>query len=213
MYAFMNFIQFIFTKTFLKQLAMAVVVVVILVFLTMFWLKFTTHHDQRIEVPNLAKLTLDKVEDKLDAWDLRLEILDSANYNPAFPKFSVIEQIPAPGKFVKENRKIYIILNPSGYRKVEIPELVGKTQRQVEPFLRALGFEIGSISYRPHISDMVLEMRHKGERLEAGTTLEITSVIDLIVGDAKDSYREESESIDSLDIEKEILIKTDEFNE
>lgn len=209
----MNFIQFIFTKTFLKQLAMAIVLLVVLVFLMMYWLKFTTNHNQRIEVPNLAKLTLDKVEDKLDALDLRLEILDSANYNPTFPKFSVIEQIPAPGKFVKESRKIYIILNPSGYRKVEIPELVGKTQRQVEPFLRALGFEIGTISYRPHISDMVLEMRYKGEKLEAGTTLEITSVIDLIVGDAKDRYREEGESLDSLDIEEEMLIKTDEFND
>ncbi|PKP24443.1 MAG: serine/threonine protein kinase [Bacteroidetes bacterium HGW-Bacteroidetes-2] len=209
----MNFIQFLFTKTFLKQLALAMVVIVVFVFLIMFWLKFTTNHDQQIEVPNLAKLTLDKVEDKLNALDLRLEILDSANYNPAFPKFSVIEQIPAPGKFVKENRKIYIILNPSGYRKIEIPELIGKTQRQVEPFLRALGFEIGTISYRPHISDNVLEMRYKGEKLEAGTTLEITSVIDLIVGDAKDTYREEGESIDSLDIKEDILINTDEFND
>ncbi len=209
----MSFFQFLFTKTFLKQLAIAIVVVVVCVFLVLFWLKFTTNHDQRIEVPDLTRLSLDKVEEKLDELDLRIEILDSANFNPAFPKYSVIEQIPAPGKFVKENRKIYLILNPSGYRVVEIPALVGRTQRQVEPFLRALGFEIGTVSYRSHIApDEVLEMRHKGKKIEPGTELQITSVIDLIVGDGKDRYREEGESLDSLNIEEEILIDADEFN-
>jgi hypothetical protein len=46
-----------------------------------------------------------------------------------------------------------------------------------------MGFKIGKISYRPHISDNVLEMRYKGEKLEVGTPLQKTSVIDLIVGD------------------------------
>ena len=47
-----------------------------------------------------------------------MEIQDSANYNPDYPKFSVIEQDPLAGNQVKENRKIYLTLNPSGYRKV-----------------------------------------------------------------------------------------------
>ena len=179
----MTFFQFIFTKAFLKQLLLAFVAIFVLGFLILWWLRITTNHNEKIEVPNLAKMSLDKVEDKLDEMDLRYEILDSANYNPDFPKYSVIEQIPKPGKFVKENRKLYLTLNPSGYRKIEVPDVLGRTRRQAEPTLLAMGFQIGKISYRPHISDNVLEMRNKGEKLNPGTPLQKTSVIDLIVGD------------------------------
>lgn len=179
----MTFFQFVFTKTFLKQLLMAFVALIALAFLVLWWLRISTHHNEKITVPNLAKMSLDKVEEKLDEMDLRYEILDSANYNPDFPRYSVIEQIPKPGKFVKEDRKLYLNLNPSGYRKVEVPNVLGRTRRQAEPTLLAMGFEIGKISYRPHISDNVLEMRYKGEKLDPGTPLQKTSVIDLIVGD------------------------------
>jgi len=179
----MTFFQFVFSKAFLKQLLLAIVAILVLAFLILWWLRFSTNHNEKIEVPNLAKMSLDKVEETLDEMDLRYEILDSANYNPDYPKYSVIEQIPKPGKFVKEDRKLYLTLNPSGYRKIEVPDVLGRTRRQAEPTLLAMGFEIGKISYRPHISDNVLEMRYKGEKLDPGTPLQKTSIIDLIVGD------------------------------
>ena len=179
----MTFFQFVFSKAFLKQLLLAIVALLVLAFLILWWLRISTNHNETIEVPNLAKLSLDKVEETLDEMDLRYEILDSANYNPDYPKYSVIEQIPKPGKFVKEDRKLYLTLNPSGYRKIDVPDVLGRTRRQAEPTLLAMGFKIGKISYRPHISDNVLEMRYKGEKLEVGTPLQKTSVIDLIVGD------------------------------
>lgn len=179
----MSFFRFIFTKTFLKQLLLAVGVLIGLAFLVLWWLRISTNHNEKIEVPDLSTLSLDKVEQILDEMDLRYAILDSANYNPDYPRFSVIEQIPKPGKFVKENRKLYLTLNPSGYRKVEVPDVLGKTKRQAEPTLLAMGFAIGNISYRPHISDNVLEMRFNGEELKPGTTIQKTSVIDLIIGD------------------------------
>jgi len=61
--------------------------------------------------------------------------------------------------------------------------VVGKTGRQAEPTLLAMGFKIGKVSTRPHISDQVLEMRYNGEKLVPGTEIPKTSVIDLIVGD------------------------------
>lgn len=179
----MTFIKYLFTKAFLKQLLFAVLALIVLSFLALWWLRSTTNHNQKIEVPNLAKLSLDIVEDRLDELDLRYEILDSANYNPDYPRYSVIEQIPKTGQFVKENRKIYLTLNPADYRKIKVPEVLGKTGRQARPTLLAMGFEIGKISKRPHISDHVLEMRYKGEKLTPGMEIPKTSVIDLIVGD------------------------------
>ncbi len=193
----MTFFQFVFSKAFLKQLLFAIVALLVLAFLILWWLRISTNHNEKIEVPNLAKMSLDKVEEKLDEMDLRYEILDSANYNPDFPKFSVIEQIPKPGKFVKEDRKLYLTLNPSGYRKIEVPDVLGRTRRQVEPTLLAMGFKIGKISYRPHISDNVLEMRYKGDKLDPGTPLQKTSVIDLIVGDESQSRIQREDSLDT----------------
>ncbi|TQI69963.1 PASTA domain-containing protein [Gramella sp. Hel_I_59] len=192
-------------------MVLAGIVLVVLAILAMQWLDYSTNQDQRIEVPDLAKMNLDIVEDRLDELNLDFEILDSANFNPDFPRYSVIEQAPAPGKFVKEDRKIYLTLNPSGYRKVEIPEnLIRKTRRQVEPTLRSLGFEIGDVSYKPDIAeDAVLEIRHKGKLVEAGEKLMKTSVLDLVLGDGSGRYRELED--DSLDVQQETESEVDEF--
>ena len=207
----MGLFRFIFSKTFLIQLVLAVIVIVVISFLTMQWLDYSTNQDQRIEVPDLAKMNLDKVEDRLDELDLDFEILDSANFNPDYPRYSVIDQVPAPGKFVKEDRKIYLTLNPSGYRKIQVPlNLIRKTRRQVEPTLRSLGFKIGEISYKPDIAeDAVLELRHKGKLVKPGDELMKTSVIDLVLGDGSGRYRETNE--DSLETEGETESEVDEF--
>ena len=204
----MGLFRFIFSKTFLIQLVLAAIAVVVLAFLAMKWLDFSTNQDQRIEVPDLARLSLDKVDQRLEELELRYEILDSANFNPDFPRYSVIEQVPEPGQFVKENRKIYLTLNPSGYRKVMVPDLIRRTRRQAEPTLRSLGFEIGQISYKPDIAkDAVLELRHKGEKIEAGDELMKTSVIELVLGDGSGRYRleDEGEEQDSIISEDEEL--------
>lgn len=186
----MGFFKFIFSKTFLIQLVIAAVLIVVLTFLALRWLDYTTNQDQRIEVPDLARMSLDVVDDRLAEKDLRFEIIDSANFNPDFPKYSVIEQAPEPGQLVKENRKIYLTLNPSGYRKIMIPDLIRRTRRQAEPTLRSLGFEIGDVTYKPDIAkDAVLELRHKGKMLQPGDELMKTSRIDLVLGDGSGRYR------------------------
>lgn len=188
----MSFFKFIFSKTFLIQLGIAVILIVALIFGTMSWLDFTTNHDQRIKVPDLSKLSLDIVEKKLDEFDLRVKLMDSANYNPDYPPFSVIEQVPAAGKFVKEDRKIYIKLNPSGYPKLEIPEFERITKRQVESKLLSLGFEIGDITYKPDFAEnAVLELSHNGKRLKAGDKLKKTAIIDMVLGDGQVNYNSE----------------------
>ncbi|MGB3774472.1 MAG: PASTA domain-containing protein [Leeuwenhoekiella sp.] len=180
----MGFIRFIFSKSFLIQLVIAVVLIVALVFLSMYWLEKSTNHDQRIAVPDLGKMDLALVKQKLDESDLNYVVIDSSNYNPDFPRYSVIEQTPAPGKFVKENRKIYLVLNPSGYREIEVPNIIGRTRRQAEPTLIAMGFKVGKITYKPYIAeDEVLEMLNEGKKLKAGTSLRKTATIDLVLGD------------------------------
>jgi beta-lactam-binding protein with PASTA domain len=187
----MSFLKFIVSRTFLKQVILAIVIVIALIFVTKWWLGSTTNHDERIAVPNIKGMTLNLVSQELDNAHLRYYIIDSANYNPDYPRYSVIEQEPGAGSFVKENRQIYLVLNPSGYRKLTVPNIIGKTRRQAEPNLEALGFKIGKITYVNWIGeDEVRDMRHNGKRLKPGDRLEKTSIIDLVLGNGKGSYND-----------------------
>ncbi|MBQ0733445.1 PASTA domain-containing protein [Aquimarina celericrescens] len=182
---FKGLFKFIYSKIFLIQVVIAIAMLAILSYVALEWLESTTNHHQRIVVPSLSKKNLDEVEKILTEKDLRYEVQDSASFNPDYPRYSVIEQNPVAGSEVKENRKIYVTLNPSGYRKIEVPDVVLQTRRQAEPKLIAIGFKIGTVTYKPNMSDQVLELRHKGKKLEPGTMLMKTSTIDLVVGDGK----------------------------
>ncbi|NQX76589.1 PASTA domain-containing protein [Gilvibacter sp.] len=186
----MSFVRFLLTKTFLKQLGIALLVTVALVFLLLFYLRVSTNHDQRIQVPDLAKMTLDEANSALSELELRWEILDTTNYNPEYPKQSIIEQLPKAGSMVKENRTIYLTVNRSDYRSLPIPNVVGRTRRQAEPTLISMGFKIGKVTYRPYIAkDEVLQLRHNGELIEPGVLVQKTAVIDLVLGDGKGNLR------------------------
>lgn len=182
----MSIIQFLKSKAFLKQLILALIAVIVLCFLMLKWLKFSTNHGDFVEVPTLTGKTLDVVEIEIDDKDLQMVVQDSANYNPNYPKFSVIEQSPEAGSLVKENRKIYLTLNPSGYRKVGVPNIIRRTFRQAKPTIEALGLKVGKISYANDIGkDEVLEIKYKGETITPGTLLEKTSKVDLVLGNGK----------------------------
>lgn len=176
---------FIKSKSFLKQVLIAIVGVLVLIFVLKWWLGITTNHGQKIQVPNLDKLSLEEVEKKLNELDLAYVVIDSATYNPDYPKKSVIEQNPEAGDFVKENRKIYLTLNPSKYRDVEIPDLNGRTRRQATTHLRSIGFIVGDdVTWVKDIGkDVVRGLKFKGEKIEPGTKLPKQSTIDLILGD------------------------------
>lgn len=182
----MSLVKFLTSKVFFKQLALAVVAIVVLTFIMLKWLNITTNHGEFVVVPDLKGKSVETVKIELDDNDLVMEIQDSANFNPKYPKYSVIEQNPIAGAQVKENRKIYLILNPSGYRKVEVPNILKRTFRQAKPQLQALEFKIGEITYIDNIGkDVVLGMKHKGKTLAPGSMLPLTSTIDLILGNGK----------------------------
>lgn len=187
----MSLIQFMKSKTLLKQLIFALLGMVLFVFAVFKWLDITTNHDQKIEVPNLEKMSLRNVENTLEDLDLNFIVIDSASYNPNFPEKSVIEQSPEAGDFVKENRKIYLTLNPSGYKDVEIPNIFGKTKRQATSQLLAIGFRISSneVYVRDIAKDVVRGILFNGKNLHQGDKIPKNSVITLKLGNGKGSGR------------------------
>ena len=164
-------------------MALAIVALIVLCFIILKWLKVSTNHGDFETVPNLTGKSISVAKIELEENNLVMQIQDSANFNPKYPKFSVIEQEPLAGSKVKENRKIYLTLNPSGYRKILVPDLKERTFRQAKPTLEALGFRVGKLTYENNIGkDLVLRMLYKGKTIKPGDMLRKTSVIDLVLG-------------------------------
>lgn len=178
-----SFIAFLRSRVFLINLGLALVAGVIIVLLTLQWLKSSTHHGEFVEVPDLSKLSVMEMRETLEASGLRYEVLDSANFDPNYPRFSIIEQDPPAGNKVKTNRKIYVTVNPSGYKKVTIPQIIQVTQRNATAMLRAVGLEVERITYIDQLGkDMVYYIRHKGKQVKPGDKLPKTSGIELVCG-------------------------------
>lgn len=191
--------KFLTSKAFFIQLAIALGIIIVLVFVMMKWLSYTTNHGEEITVPDLSKLSVELAEEKLNALDLEYILLDTTEYDSKYPKFSVVKQDPIAGSKVKEGRKIYIKINSDSYRDIIMPNLVEQTLRQAEPTLKALGLELGTKTYKPYLGkDMVLEMRYKGKLLKEGDKIPKASKIDLVLGDGKVGFDEEAETFEPV---------------
>lgn len=188
----MSLKNFLTSKVFFKQVAIAVVIVVVVIFGLLFWLDFATNHGEEIPVPDLKKLTVEKAGEKLEDLDLEVVVLDTVDFNPQFPPYTVTEQDPFANVTVKEDRKIYVKVNAGGYSSVMVPDLVQKTYRQAVPMLKSAGLEEGTKTYVPYMAkDVVLEMKQHGKPLKKGSKVLKASKVDLVLGDGKESFQDE----------------------
>ena len=178
-----EFLAFLKSKALLLNILAIGMVTILIVVAVLQWLKNSTHHGEFVEVPDLAKLSVMEMRDVIDKADLRYEVLDSANFNPAYPRFSIIEQNPPAGNKVKRNRKIYVTVNPSGYKKVTVPKIIQVTRRNATSMLRAVGLDVDRVSYIDELGkDMVYYIKFNGERINAGDKVPKTSKIELVCG-------------------------------
>ena len=178
-----NFLNFLKSKTLLIQFALAGLALVILVFLMLRWLDNTTNHGEFVEVPDFSKMSVMDMRKAVEDAGLRYEVLDSANYNPEYPRFAIIDQDPPAGNKVKENRKIYFWVNPSGYKKVTVPNIIQVTQRNATSMLRAVGLDVQRVTYIEELGkNMVYYIKYKGKNIVPGDKIPKTSKIELICG-------------------------------
>ncbi|MCK0161918.1 PASTA domain-containing protein [Allomuricauda sp. F6463D] len=178
-----NFFNFLKSKTLLIQLGLALVAILVLVFVALQWLKSTTNHGEFVEVPDFSKMSVMEMRKTVEETGLRYQVLDSSNYNPDYPRFSILEQNPPAGNKVKANRKIYFTVNPSGYKKVSVPDIIQVTQRNATSMLRAVGLDVERVTYIDELGkDMVYNMKFKGKYVKPGDRLPKTSKVELICG-------------------------------
>jgi beta-lactam-binding protein with PASTA domain len=193
----MSLRKFLTSSTFFKNLFFALVIVILFLVVFVKFLDFSTNHGEEIKVPDLSKMKLEIAEEKLDEEGLEVFLLDTVEFKPEFPPYTIVEQDPIAGSKVKDGRKIYVKLNAGGYAMVTFPDLKNKTFRQATNALRALGLVEGELKYVPDFAkDIVLEVSYNGRPVKAGDKLMKNSKIDFVLGDGKDMFTDED--LDSI---------------
>lgn len=189
-------------KNIVLHFIFAVLLVGGVLYLSLYFIEVWTHHNQYISVPELKNRSINEVQKILNENHLRFQVVDSSEYNPNLPKYAVINQSPAALSRVKENRKIYLTINPSGYRKVTLPRIIQITRRSAEATLKAVGLEVGAVSYEDNIGkDMVLKASFGGKEIFVGDQLPLKSKVDLVCGNGNQAV------IDSIAPENQIITK------
>ncbi|MDD5184198.1 MAG: PASTA domain-containing protein, partial [Paludibacter sp.] len=111
----MNFKKFwkeTFAGLILKNVLIAIALIVSLSWGTLLIIDFYTHHGQTERVPDLRGSTLNEAKALLSNQSLHAQVIDSV-YVRNKKLGTIIDQIPGPNSSVKSNRSIYLIINSS----------------------------------------------------------------------------------------------------
>lgn len=175
--------RFLFSRAFVINVALVIVLFFVGIFGIRAWLDFYTDHGESIEVPDLKSYSLTEVEEILSELNLHYEVIDSADYNPEYPRGSVVGQIPSASKRVKEGRAIFLTINPRREKQIRMPDIIDRSKRQAISYLENYQLKIGELIYVPDMArDVVLGMEVNGKEVKPGDRIEVNSIVDLILG-------------------------------
>lgn len=165
-----------------RNILLAVVIVLAVVFGANMLLKAVTNHNEEITVPDLTGMSYDEAEKYLSARDMRAEVTDSV-YIKRMERGTVYTQNPKAGSHVKKGRRILLTINAVMPKKVTMPNLVGYSLRQAKAELLSRGLNPGTLIYVDDIAtNNVLKQLYKNREIKPGTPVESESRIDLVLG-------------------------------
>lgn len=155
---------------------------VVLVFLTLAFLRSYTNHGQSVVVPSLEGLQVSEATTILRAKGLRVAIVDSVYQRNAIPG-AIIDQTPRANNDVKEGRTIYLTVFAQNPPQVLIPNLRNYPVRLAIANLNSLGFSnitIYEVPYR-HVG-LVISVEYRGRVLTGEERIPAGSPLRLVVG-------------------------------
>jgi beta-lactam-binding protein with PASTA domain len=178
----MNLFKFLFSKTFVLNAIIALVITGGGLWYVFQYLDEYTLHGQTITVPDFKGYKTSELESFIKDKQLNYVIADSI-FDGKKPKGTVLDQHPKPESQVKDGRKIYLTVNAMNTPRVKLPEIQDLSIRQATARLESYGFTVGELIPLPsNCSDCALGMKYKGEEVEAGFSVNDNSEIDIIIG-------------------------------
>ena len=171
-----DFLKFLISKAFLKQLAYIIIFLILVLFIVLTWLRFYTNHGQKIELPDYVNENY--IEASKDAKDKSFEIIVTDSIHKVGKEGGlIIDQNPPPGSMVKEKRKIYVNItkySPDRIKVTDLPILYGNDFDQKRTELKYLDItsKIKSEKYDPGEPNHILEVWYDGKLIIDNKTIE-----------------------------------------
>lgn len=167
-------------------------VVVVVPSIVLLWLNCYTNHGEACRVPDVCGMQLDEAKELLRSQNLDLEIVDY-KYKKGAAENEVVEQRPVANAFVKEGRKIMLVMNSLNKPMVTLPSVTDNCSlREAEARLKASGFVITGIMQQDGEKDWVYSVLCNGKELYNGESIARGSNLVLVVGNGNKPVRKES---------------------
>lgn len=181
----MNFLRFLASKSFFKNLLIAILLTIGLALLVFKLLDSYTLHGQSIALPDFTGKTLEELGTYEETYKFRFTVIDSVNNMKNSPG-SIIMQDPLPDSPVKKGRHVYLTVVAKLPEKIEMPDLRDLSLRQAVSLLETYGLKSGRLTFVPdpdiESGNLVKNQVFYSDTLEPGTIMHKESAIDLIVG-------------------------------
>ncbi len=172
----------IFGNWVVKNVLLAVLLVLILVVGSAILLRFMTHHGKEITVPDFTNMKVSEAQYNAGINDIRVEVSDSV-YIRRMGRGLVYSQNPKAGSKVKKGRRVLLTINSVTPKKVQMPNLVGYSMRQAKAEILSRGLNLGKLIY---VSDMatnnVLRQLRGNSEIDPGKWIKGGSDIVRVVG-------------------------------
>lgn len=169
---------------FLRNVVIAISVILIAVCLIAISLSVFTRHGQKHKVPNFSGMTVAEAERAAKELELDLEVIDSI-YVPTAAKGVILEQYPKPDNVVKSKRRIFLTVNTFSPKMVPMPYVAGFSLRQAKNKLIGAGFTIEKLIYVDDIAtNNVIEQQYNGKIISQNSDIngEVSTGVVLKVG-------------------------------
>ncbi|MDR3652859.1 MAG: PASTA domain-containing protein [Paludibacter sp.] len=166
----------------LKNLLIAVAIIVALSWAALIGVDFYTHHGESEIIPDLRGSYVEEAEVILAKKGLYPQVIDSV-YVRGKKLGSIIDQIPPANSSVKSNRPVYLIINSRQVHQVTLPEINDVSYRQADAMLQSIGLSVSNVEYAPsEYKDLVSEVKYHGRSILPGTRIPEGSALVLVVG-------------------------------
>ncbi|MEJ8770139.1 PASTA domain-containing protein [Prevotella sp. HCN-7019] len=163
-----------------------------------YWLGVYTHHGEAIEVPDLRQKSFKDAQHILCGLGLDVTVSDTGYVKTLSPD-CILEQTPEPGARVKSGRMVTVIVNAAHSPMITLPDIIDNSSlREAMAKLSAMGFKVGKPEYIPGERDWVYGVTVRGRQVVAGDRI---SVDDVVTVQAGSGIRDESDSIEYVDID------------
>ena len=171
-----------FWNVYVKNILIAVVILIVSVFIVMQWLNIYTLHGKQVAVPDIKGMQVAEATEFLVRKSLQYTIVDSM-YIRNKPAGSILEITPPVGTNVKEGRTVYLTVNSVAAQLLTVPKVMDMSRRQAETTLRSLGFENIQIRLEPGIhKDLVIGLENiGGATINAGSRIPANTSLALLV--------------------------------